>query len=451
MAKDTFRGGVHPDEKKELSRDQALRVYDAKGEMVFLLSQHIGKPAKPLVKKNDEVLVGQVIAEADGYVSAHVISSCSGKVKAIEKRRTLSGAMMDAIVEENDGQFRPLLAEEDNIDPMLLGNAEILDRVQMAGIVGLGGAGFPTHVKLAPKDPSAIKYVIANGAECEPYITCNDQLMRTKAAEIVEGVETILRLFPNAEGVIAIEHNKPEAIEAMKKACHGKKNVRVVALPTKYPQGGERSLIAVIAGVYYPASMLPADVGCIVDNVATIYAIQQAVRYGRPLIQNDITVTGEAVANPCNLTVRIGTSFAELLEAAGGLKEGVTLKKALCGGPMMGIAMSSLDVPTQKTSNALTLLAEDAIVEAREQVTGCLRCGRCAAACPQGLLPQQMLQAIHQGQLDRFEKKYYGMECISCGTCSYICPARRPLTESFKQAKAEVIAARRAAAAGGKK
>ena len=450
MAKDTFRGGVHPEEHKELSRDQALRVYDAKGEMVFLLSQHIGKPAKPLVKKNDEVLVGQVIAEADGFVSAHVISSCSGKVKGIEKRRTLSGAMMDAIVVENDGEFRPLLTEEEDIDPMLLGNAEILDRIQAAGIVGLGGAGFPTHVKLAPKNPAGIKYVIANGAECEPYITCNDQLMRSKAAEIVEGVETILRLFPNAEGVIAIEHNKPEAIEAMKKACEGKKNVRVLGLPTKYPQGGERSLIAVIAGVYYPASMLPADVGCIVDNVGTIYAIQQAVRYGRPLIQNGITVTGDAVANPGNFTVRIGTSFAELLEAAGGLKEGVTLKKALCGGPMMGIAMSSLDVPTQKTSNALTLLAEDEIVLAHEQVTGCLRCGRCAAACPQGLLPQQMIHAIHRGELDRFEKKYYGMECISCGTCSYICPARRPLTESFKQAKAEVMAARRAAAAGGK-
>ncbi len=442
--KDTFRGGVHPAGRKELSREMPLREFLPTGEMVFPLSQHIGKPAKPIVKKGDAVLVGQRIAEADGFVSAHIASSCSGTVKAVEKRRVLTGGMMECIVVDNDGQFTPMEGFGRRQEPSAVTNDEILQRVQDAGVVGLGGAGFPTHVKLKPRDPQAIRFVIANGAECEPYLTGNDQLMRTRAAEIVEGLELTLRLFPNAEGVIAIEDNKPEAIAAMQGAASGKSRVRVQAMKTKYPQGGERSLIQAIAGVDFPLSKLPADVGCIVDNVGTLYAIQRAALYNEPLFSQCLTLSGEAAANPGNYIVRDGTSFAELLEAAGGVKAGVTLKKALAGGPMMGIALSSLDVPIQKQNNGLTLLADDPNEKAELQRTSCLRCGRCTTVCPVGLLPQLMAEAVLMGDLKRYETRLYGLECIQCGSCTYICPAKRPLMQTFKQTKSEILARKRA-------
>ena len=448
--KHTFRGGVHPAGHKELSREMPLRDFLPAGEMVFPLSQHIGKPAKPIVKKGDSVLVGQRIAEADGYISANIASSCSGTVKAIEKRRVLTGAMADCIVIENDGQFTPAEDYTRRQEPDSVSNEQIISRVQEAGVVGLGGAGFPTCVKLKPKDPQAIRVVIANGAECEPYLTCNDQLMRTKAPEIIEGLELVLRLFPRAKGVVAIEDNKPEAIAAMRQAATGKEKIEVRAMKTKYPQGGERSLIRVIAGVDFPVTMLPADVGCIVVNVGTAYAIGRAVAYNEPLFSHVITVTGEAVKAPANFIARDGTSFAELLAAAGGLKDGVTAAKALTGGPMMGVALSTLDIPIQKTSNALTLLADDPVAKAQAQMTPCLHCGRCSTVCPNGLVPALMADAIDLKNFERYEKKLYGLECIACGCCTFICPAKRPLTQMFKQTKAEIMAQKRAQKAGGK-
>ncbi|MBQ4437039.1 MAG: electron transport complex subunit RsxC [Clostridia bacterium] len=449
--KNTFRGGVHPKEHKELSRDIPLRWFDPKGDLVYPLSQHIGKPAKAVVKKNDPVLVGQCIAEADGFVSAPICCGCSGKVKAIEKRRIISGALAECIVIENDGQYTPVEGMGVERDLADLTNKEILECVQKAGIVGLGGAGFPTHVKLSPKNPDAIKYVIANGAECEPYLTCNDQLMREFADDIVAGLELILRLFPNAEGVIGIEQNKPEAIAAMQKACAGKARVRVLPLQTKYPQGGEHNLIKVIAGADYPVAKLPADMGCIVDNVGTIYAIWRAVRFNEPLFSHCFTLTGDAVKNPGNYIIRDGTSLAEVIEASGGLKDGVTLKKALAGGPMMGFAISDLSAPAQKTTNGLTLLSEDGAEIALLKQTACLRCGRCTTVCPTGLLPELMAAAAQKGDYERYEKTLYGLECVACGSCSYICPAKRPLTETFKAVKAEIMARKRAAQAGGGK
>ena len=451
MFRRTFRGGVHPAENKEKSKDMPLSVFDAKGEMVYVLGQHIGKPARPVVKKGDQVLSGQIIAEADGFVSANVVCTCSGTVKAVEKRRTVSGAMMDCIVVDNDGEFRPAGDWSVKGGYRSLSREEIIERVKAAGIIGLGGAGFPTHVKLMPKNPDAIRFVIANGAECEPYLTCNDQLMREKAREIVEGLEVLLKLFPAAAGVIGIERNKPEAIAAMEAACAGKERISVRELPTKYPQGGERSLIQVIAGADYPAANLPADVGCIVQNVGTIYAIGRAVLYREPLISHVMTVTGDAVKTPGNFWVRGGTSFRELLEEAGGVKEGAEPKKALAGGPMMGVAMSSLDVPIQKNNNGLTLLLEDENEKAQKEMTPCLRCGRCTMVCPMGLLPQMMAAAVEFNDMERYEKKLFGFECISCGSCSFICPARRPLTQQFKQMKSEILARKKAEAAGGAK
>lgn len=447
----TFRGGVHPKGRKELSRESPLRRFDPPpGEMVYPLAQHIGKPAKAIVKKNDQVLVGQKLAEADGFVSACVISSCSGTVKAVEKRRTIAGTMTECVVVDNDGKYTPMEGLGQRQDLSGLTNQDILDRVKNAGIVGLGGAGFPTHVKLAPKAPDKIKYLIANGAECEPYITCNDQLMRSHAEGIVEGLELALRLYPNAECVIGVEDNKPEAIASMRKAVSGKDRMRVLPLHTKYPQGGERSLIRVIAGVDYPVSMLPADVGCIVLNVGTAYAIGRAVAWNEPLYEHVLTVTGEAVRVPANFIARDGTTFAQLLNECGGVKEGCTPKKALSGGPMMGVAVASLEVPIQKNTNALTLLAEDKVEKAEAQQTACLHCGRCSTICPNGLVPALMADAIDMKNWERYEKKLYGLDCIACGCCTYICPAKRPLTQMFKQTKAEIMARKRAAQAGGK-
>ena len=448
--KNTFRGGVHPEGHKDLSRESRLRLFDPKGEMVFPLSMHIGKPAKPVVKKNDEVKVGQLLAEADGFISAPIHSSCSGKVKAIEKRRVLGGGMAECIVIDNDGLFTPFADYTQRTDAAQLSNQDIIQRVKDAGVVGLGGAGFPTAVKLAPKDPEAIEYVIANGAECEPYLTCNDQLMRIHSNEIVEGMELVLRLFPNADGVICIEDNKPEAIEAMSRAASDKPRISVRTMVTKYPQGGERSLIQAVAGVDFPTSKLPADVGCVVQNVGTLYAIQKAVLYGEPLYSQCFTITGEAVAEPGNYMVRVGTSYAELLEAAGGVKEGLEIKKALSGGPMMGVAIGSLDIPIQKQNNGLTLLAEDPVEAAEVLMTSCLRCGRCTTVCPMGLTPQLMCDAAIAGDYERYEKKLYGMDCIQCGSCSFACPAKRPLTPTFKQAKAEILEKRKREGGGQK-
>ena len=450
MKKVTFQGGVHPSDQKQFARDIPFTVYEPKGDMVYPLSQHIGAPAVPVVKKGDEVLAGQIIAEAGGFVSANIISSCSGTVKSIEKRMTATGAKVQSIVIENDGEFKTVEGIGKEVDYKTLTKEEILEKIKHAGIVGLGGAGFPTHVKLAPKNVDAIEYIIANGAECEPYITCDDQLMRASAAEIVTGMEIMLSLFPNAKGVVIIEENKPEAIAAMEKACANSEKVEVLPVQTKYPQGGERSCITVVTGKHLKLGMLPADLGCVVDNVATIYAIYEAVCKSTPLMVKGLTVSGDAVKNPSNFKVRIGTNVAELVEAAGGIKDCVELKKAISGGPMMGFAMANLNVPVQKSNNAVTLLAKDEVEEANKTMTACLRCGRCNGACSLGLVPQMMAQAAERKDYDRFENKLYGMECVACGSCTYICPAKRPLMQLFKQTKAEIMAAKRAAQAAKK-
>ena len=427
----TFHGGVHPAEHKELP----------KGELVYMTNQHIGKPASPVVKKGDHVLAGQIIAEAGGFVSANIVSSVSGTVKAVEPRKNASGGSAMAIVVENDGEYT--LAEGVGVecDTNGLTGQEILSKVQKAGIVGMGGAGFPTHVKLTVKTPEKIDYVIANGAECEPYITCDDQLMRTKAAEIVEGMEYMLRLFPNAKGVVVVENNKPEAIAAMEQACQGHDRVYVQPVKTKYPQGGERSLITVITGKHLKLGMLPADAGCVVDNVATIYAIYRAVKFNEPLMERGFTVSGDAVQNPGNFIVKIGTSHQELVDACGGFKQDP--KKVLSGGPMMGFAMTGLEAPICKNNNALTCLTVDEVEIAEGQMTACLRCGRCSRACPLGLSPQLMQVAAIRKDYDRYEHKLYGLDCIGCGCCTYGCPAKRPLMQLFKTTKAEIMATKK--------
>ena len=441
MGDKTFRGGVHPEEMKELSCEKPLIPYTPVGDLVFLTSQHIGKPATPVVKKGDRVLAGQIIAEASGFVSANIVSSVSGTVKAVEMRPTAAGGMGQAIVITSDGENT--LAEGIGVktDYKKLTNQEILDKVKAAGIVGMGGAGFPTHVKLTVKEPEKIRYIIANGAECEPYITCDDQLMRTCPQEIVEGLEIILRLFPKAVGIIGIERNKPQAIAAMEAACKGHERISVLPLKTKYPQGGERSLISVIAGKHLKLGMLPADAGCVVDNVATIRAIYRAVSLNEPLMERTVTVSGDSVKNTGNFFVKIGTIASELIDACGGWNEGMEPKKILFGGPMMGVALSGLDVPICKNNNAITALSYDTV--GKETITACLRCGRCNRVCPLGLSPQLMQVAAQRKNYDRYENRLYGLECIACGCCTYICPAKRPLMQLFKVTKAEIMAAKK--------
>ena len=441
MGDKTFRGGVHPEEMKELSCEKSLVPYAPVGDLVFLTSQHIGKPAAPVVKKGDRVLAGQIIAEASGFVSANIVSSVSGTVKAVEMRPTAAGGMGQAIVITSDGENT--LAEGIGVktDYKKLTNQEILDKVKAAGIVGMGGAGFPTHVKLTVKEPEKIRYIIANGAECEPYITCDDQLMRSCAGEIVEGLEIILKLFPQAVGNVGIENNKPQAIAAMQAACAGHEKISVLPLKTKYPQGGERSLISVVTGKHLKLGMLPADAGCVVDNVATIRAIYRAVCLNEPLMERTVTVSGDSVKDTGNFFVKVGTCAAELVEAVGGWKEGEEPKKILFGGPMMGVALSSLEVPICKNNNAITALSYDTVEE--ETITACLRCGRCNRVCPLGLSPQLMQVAAQRKNYERYEHRLYGLECIACGCCTYICPAKRPLMQLFKVTKAEIMAAKK--------
>ena len=442
----TFRGGVHPFEGKELSMDRAVTVLKpTSGEMVYPLSQHIGAPAKTIVKVGDEVLVGQKIAEAGGFISAVVVSSVSGKVKKIEPRVTAGGAKSISIVIENDGLYTAVEGLGEDRDATKLSKQEIRDIVREAGIVGLGGAGFPTNVKLTPKDESKIDYVIVNGAECEPYLTCDYRMMIEEPERLVGGLKVMLQLFENAKAVIGIENNKPKAIEKLRALVKDEPKITVEPLRTKYPQGGERSLIYAVTGREINSSMLPADAGCVVDNVNTVMAIYDAVCKRTPILERVITVTGDAVKEPQNFKVRTGMNYNDIIEAAGGFVG--EPKKILSGGPMMGQAMYTTDVPVTKNSSSLTCFLEDEVEKNPE--SPCIRCGRCGEVCPEFLVPVLMMQTCMAGNSEGYEK-LYGMECIECGSCSYICPARRPLTQAFKQMKRRIGEERRQKAAAEK-
>lgn len=444
MSLRTFKGGVHPFEGKELSKSKPIKELLPQGELVFPVSQHIGAPAKPLVAKGDTVLRGQKIAEAGGFVSSPIYSSVSGTVKAIEKRRTATGDMVDAIVIESDGNFMEAGFEETE-DVTKLSNQEIIKKIQDAGVVGMGGAGFPTHVKLSPKNPDQIDYIIANCAECEPYLTSDYREMVEEPEKLIGGLKIVLQLFPNAKGVFAIENNKPDCIEKISEMIKDDDRLSVQPLLTKYPQGGERQLIHAVTGRDINSKMLPADAGCIVDNVATLMAIYDAVKLGIPVMNRVFTVTGDAVCEPRNFRICIGTSFQELLDAAGGLIHDA--RKMISGGPMMGFAMYGLDVPTTKTTSALLCLTQDAASEF--ETTACINCGRCVEACPEGLVPSRLADFAEHGEKEEFEK-WYGLECVECGSCSYGCPARRPLAQYIKTMKKQVLADKKKAAAAAK-
>lgn len=437
MAKLTFVGGIHPFDGKSLTKKKRIKDILPTGDLVYPLSQHIGAPAKAVVKKGDHVLAGQMLAESGGFVSAPILSSVSGTVKAIEPRRVVTGDLVMSIVVENDGKYEDVgFAPRANVDK--LSKQEILDLIRDAGIVGMGGAGFPTHVKLSPKDPDGIHYVIANCAECEPYLTSDYRRMVEEPMKLVEGLKIILRLFDNAKGIIAVEDNKSDCIETLTKLTKDEPYISVKTLKTKYPQGGERQLIYAVTGRKVNASMLPADVGCIVNNVDTIVAVYHAVAEGRPLIERIVTVTGDAVKSPRNFRVKIGTSYQDILEQAGGF--GVTPEKIICGGPMMGFGMFQLDVPTTKTSTALLAFQRDDV--SRAKPTACINCGRCVEVCPGRVVPSKLADYAEHFDEEAFLENY-GMECCECGCCSYVCPAKRPLTQEIKSMRKLQLAKRK--------
>ena len=434
MGLKTFKGGVHPYEGKELAKDAPIVEVLPKGDLVYPLSQHIGAPASPIVAKGDRVLKGQKIAEAGGFVSSPIYASASGTVKAIEPRRVAVGDMVNSIVIENDGAFEEVSYTPCE-DVTALSKEEIIGKVKEAGVVGMGGAGFPTHVKLSPKEPEKIEYIIANCAECEPYLTSDYRRMLEEPEKLVEGLKIILRLFDNARGILAVEDNKPDCIQILKDLIKDDTRISVKALKTKYPQGAERQLIYAATGRAINSSMLPADAGCVVDNVDTVVAIYHAVKEGRPLMNRIVTVTGDAVNDPRNFYVRIGMNYKDLIEEAGGLK--TQPEKVVSGGPMMGFALFDLNVPTTKTASALLCMTKDEV--SMYEPSACINCGRCVEVCPGRIVPQKLAICAEHGDLEGFEANN-GLECCECGCCSYVCPAKKQLTQSIKSMRKLVLA-----------
>ena len=433
----TFKGGIHPDDGKRFSKDQPIRPVVPQGELVYPLSQHIGAPAKPVVKKGDCVLKGQLIAEAGGFVSSPIYSSVSGKGKGLEQRFNPTGSQVECIVVENDGEYKEVEFTPCE-DVTALSKEEIINKVKEAGVVGMGGAGFPTHVKLSPKEPEKIEYIIANCAECEPYLTADYRRMLENPEELVAGMKIILQIFDKAKGVFGVENNKPDCIAKLQELTKDEPRMEVCPLQTKYPQGGERQLIYAVTGRAINSKMLPADAGCIVDNVETIIAIYNAVKLGKPVMNRVSTITGDAVANPGNFLYYIGTNYAELVEAAGGFK--VQPEKIISGGPMMGFSMFSLDVPVTKTSSSILGFTKDEV--AKMEPSACINCGRCVEACPSRLIPSRLADYAEHHDEEKFTK-HEGLECMECGSCSFVCPAKRPLKQAIGSMRKIALANRR--------
>lgn len=436
----TFRGGIHPSYNKGLSSGAPIRELPLPARLVVPLSQHLGAPAKPVVKPGDEVKAGQLIAEQNGFISAPVHAPAAGKVAALEETLTASGRACGAIVIETSAEqawtLLPALPQWRTAD-----RKDLIAQIGAAGVVGMGGAGFPTRVKLSPPADKPIDTVILNGAECEPYLTSDHRMMLERAGEIRLGAEIIRHILGAKTLRVAIEDNKPDAIAAMEQAFQGVDgDVAVTVLHTSYPQGSEKQQIYAVTGREVPRGGLPMDVGCVVENVSTAFAVYDAVVNGRPLVRRVIAVTSDAVESPSNLLVPCGTLYADLVAACGGLKGKAA--KVISGGPMMGFAVSSLNVPTGKTASGLLLLSAKNVSCYTSQA--CISCGRCVDACPMRLTPSELSQCIEADDIEGAEQIAL-MDCIECGSCAYVCPAHRPLVHHMRRGKAVVMAKRAAA------
>ncbi|MCE5219863.1 MAG: electron transport complex subunit RsxC [Clostridium sp.] len=427
-----FLGGIHPKDSKGYTFDKSIEFPTLPSNVIIPVSQHIGAHCEPIVKIGDIVKKGQVIAKSEAFMHSPIHASISGQVINIAEMPHTSLVKCLSIVIKNDGldewiEGIPLHREWDE-----LGNEEIRDIIKRAGIVGLGGATFPTHIKLSPNKDKNIDTFIVNAAECEPYLTADYRMMLEYTERIVTGVKIVMKLLGVSKGIVGIEDNKPEAVKVMKEAFKGT-SVEVISLPTKYPQGAEKMLIKVLTNREVPSGGLPMDVGVVVQNVGTTVAICDAVVSGIPLIERVTTVSGDAIKEPKNLLLRIGTSFKEAIDYCGGFNK--TPEKIIMGGPMMGFAQFTLDVPIIKGVSGILALSTDVVNSGEEGP--CIRCGRCVKACPMGLVPS-MLSILGERQRYKEAKDEYGLfNCIECGSCVYICPAKRNIVQYIKHSKAQ--------------
>jgi electron transport complex protein RnfC len=436
----TFKGGTHPPDSKKATESLPIERANEPKVVVIPMQQHIGAPCEPIVQIGDEVKVGQKIGEAKGFVSVPVHSSVSGKVTAVEPRLYSGGMAVPCIVIESDMQNIVSDQVVPKGDISVLSAEDIKNIIKEAGIVGMGGATFPTHVKLAPPPDKKVDTVILNGAECEPYLTSDHRLMLEYPENVVFGLQALMKALGVKKGYIGIETNKPDAIEKVFEAAKDVADIEVVALKTKYPQGAEKQLIYACTGREVPSGGLPADAGVVVNNVGTAAAVAKAIKTGMPLIERIVTVTGAGVNSPKNLLVKIGTSFRDIIEQCGGLKGKVG--KVIAGGPMMGITQFSLDIPAIKGTSGILVLSEE---EARlPEPSNCIKCGKCVETCPINLMPVNISMYSLANRHDQAEA-LNAMDCIECGSCSYVCPAKRPLVDSIRVSKREILARRKKA------
>ena len=429
----TFKGGYHPPDGKSFSEKMPIEKMPAPKIAAIHLHQHIGAPSKAIVTVGDEVKVGQPLSEAGGFVSVPVHASISGKVKAIAKITDAAGVKSDAVIIENDGEDELFEGVGVKVNYSGFSSDEIKKKIAASGIAGMGGARFPTHVKLSPPAEKKIDYIILNGVECEPYLTADDRLMQESPDTIIEGMKLMMKVVNAPNGIIGIEKNKPDSIEIMREKTASEQNIKVIELEVKYPQGGEKQLIAAAIGKEVPSGGLPMDVGVVVANVGTANAVYEAVALNKPFYERIVSVTGESIKDPKNVLARIGTPTSELIEYAGGVKEDVY--KIINGGPMMGAAMYALDAPVHKgTSGILCLSRENAAVYEEQP---CISCAKCVSVCPSRLLPTDIQLNVQHKKYEEAEKLGI-MDCILCGTCAYVCPAKRNLVHYYNIGRAKV-------------
>lgn len=430
MSLATFKGGIHPPDKKELSAGSSIQPTKPPARVVIPLSQHTGAPSKAVVAIGQEVRKGEVVGMQEGFVSANVHSSVSGKVTGMGEFPLPNGRTTMCVVIENDGHETWADLKEDK-DYLNASPDVIKEKVKAAGIVGLGGAAFPTAVKLSPPKEKHIDTVILNGAECEPYLTSDYRLMLERPKEIIEGLKLLMKALGVSKGLVGIENNKPDAVAKMKEAALGASGIEVCALEVKYPQGAEKMLIKALTDREVPPRGLPMDVRVLVQNVGTALAVYEAVRFGRPLVERVVSVTGEGIKEPKNLMVKVGTLVSQLIEECGGFKDSAA--KVVAGGPMMGFALYSLDVPVTKGTSGILVMSEAEVSHAEDYLP-CIRCGRCVDICPMGLMPSMLSLLSEVGRHDE-AKEYNLWDCFECGSCAYVCPSKRPIVQLVRLAK----------------